>query len=245
MSKTKDLTLQRFGRLVALRRDENFTGKGTKWLCLCDCQINKPEDERRLVSISTSNLTTGTTRSCGCLQKEITSEIMSKPNRYDLSGEFGIGYTSKPDSYGRCEFYFDLEDFDKIKDYTWSFSNDYLRDTKNRSIAMHQIILPTSDGFIAEHIHGGTTKNDNRKSNLRIATQGQNLMNTRLRKDNTSGAKGVRWRKDTGKWTANIWVDKKCISLGCYDNFEDAVMARKSAEVKYFGEFSYEKSQII
>ena len=245
MGRSKDLTGQKFGRLTVLCRDENATGKRTRWLCLCDCQLNKTEAERKLISIETSNLTCGITKSCGCLQRERTSEVMSKPNEYDLSGEFGIGYTSKPDSYGRCEFYFDLEDYDKIKDYTWSFNNDYLRDTKNRSIAMHQIILPTEDGFIAEHIHGTTTKNDNRKSNLRVATQGQNLRNTRLRTNNTSGVKGVYWRNDTKKWSAGIWVDNKHISLGCYDKFEDAVEARRAAEEKYFGEFSYYKSQII
>lgn len=245
MSRAKDLTLQRFGRLVALHRDMSVTGRYTKWWCLCDCQLDIPETERKLISVYTTNLTRGITKSCGCLQKEITSLIMSKPNRYYLSGEYGIGYTSTPDSYGRYEFYFDLEDYDKIKDYTWSFSHDYLRDTKDRSVAMHQIILPTEDGFVPDHIHGAQTRNDNRKSNLRIATQSQNLMNTRLHTNNTSGVKGVYWRNDINKWSAGIWVNKKHISLGCYDNLEDAIKARQLAEEKYFGEFSYNKSQII
>jgi hypothetical protein len=245
VSAAKDLTLQKFGRLTALYRDESVMGRKTKWWCVCDCQAMKPDNEKKLISVFTYNLTNGTTKSCGCLQKEKTSDVMSKPNRYKLDGEFGVGYTSTPDSYGRYEFYFDLEDYDKIKDYTWSFSNDYLRDTKDRSVAMHQIILPTEDGFTPEHIHGSKTKNDNRKFNLRIATQGQNLMNTKPRTDNTSGVKGVYWRNDTNKWSAGIWVNKKHISLGCYDKFEDAVNARKMAEEKYFGEFSYYKSQII
>ena len=114
-----------------------------------------------------------------------------------------------------------------------------------RSIAMHQIVLPTEQGFIPEHIHGFKSKNDNRKSNLRPATQMQNSMNTKLRTDNTSGVKGVHWREDINKWTAKIWVNKKCISLGCFVNFDDAVKARKIAEDKYFGEFSYEKSQAM
>jgi hypothetical protein len=110
---------------------------------------------------------------------------------------------------------------------------------------MHQIIMPLEDGLVPDHIHGPTTRNDNRKSNLRPATQTQNLMNTKLRSNNTSGVKGVRWRKDTGKWTATIWVDKKCISLGCFTEFDNAVKARKEAEEKYFGDFSYEKSQAM
>ena len=70
-------------------------------------------------------------------------------------------------------------------------------------------------------------------------------MNTTLRIDNTSGVKGVHWRKDTNKWTATIWVNKKCISLGCFDSFNDAVIARKKAEEEYFGEFSYDASQAM
>lgn len=245
MSKLKDLTEQKFGRLNVKCRGPNNKSGNAQWWCLCDCQISKPKSEQELILIVGTNLTRGITQSCGCLQKEITSLIMSKPNKYDLSGEFGIGYTSTPDSYGRYEFYFDLEDYDKIKDYTWSFSNDYLRDTKDRSIAMHQIILPTENGFAPEHIHGAKSKNDNRKANLRSATQSQNLMNTQLRKDNTSGVKGIYWRNDTHKWSATIWVNKKYISLGCFESFDAAVKARKEAEEKYFGEFSYEKSQAM
>ena len=245
MSKLKDLTGQKFGRLDVKCRGPNNRNGNAQWWCLCDCQLDKPQDEQELVLVVSTNLTREITKSCGCLQREIASEIHSKPNQYDLSGEYGIGYTSQPDSYGRYEFYFDKEDFCKIKNYTWSFSNDYLRDTKDRSIAMHQIILPTEDGLMPEHIHGSTTKNDNRKSNLRPATQTQNLMNTKLRTDNTSGVKGVHWRKDTNKWHATIWVNKQCVSLGCFNGFNEAVAARKEAEEKYFGEFSYEKSQAI
>lgn len=245
MSKIKDLTGQKFGRLTVQYRGPSNKNGNAQWWCLCDCQLNKPQNEQELTLVVSTSLTKGITKSCGCLQKEVASQIHSKPNKYDLSQEYGIGYTSQPDTYGRFEFYFDKEDFDKIKDYTWSFSNDYLRDTKDRSVAMHQLILQTNNGLIPEHIHGAASRNDNRKSNLRPATQTQNLMNTKLRTDNTSGIKGVHWRKDTQKWTAGIRVNKKYISLGCFINFDDAVKARKEAEEKYFGEFSYENSQAM
>lgn len=239
MGKAENLLGQRFGRLVVVERGENTKSGNAQWLCKCDC--GNPE----LKLVVATRLKNGETRSCGCLQKEIASETHSKPNEYDWSRDCGVGFTSQPDSYGRYEFYFDKEDYDKIKNYTWGFNNDYLRDTKDRSIAMHQLILPTKDGYIPEHIHGSQTRNDNRKSNLRPATQTQNLMNTKIRTDNTSGVKGVHWRRDTNKWTATIWVNKKCISLGCFNKFEEAVRARKDAEEKYFGEFSYEKSQAM
>ena len=245
MSKFKDLTGQKFGRLLVKCRGPNNKSKNAQWWCVCDCQLNKLPNEQELTLVVGTNLTSGITKSCGCLQREIASEVHSKPNKYDWSKEYGVGFTSQPDSYGRYEFYFDKEDFDKIKNYTWSFSNDYLRDTKDRSIAMHQLILPTEDGYIPEHIHGEQSKNDNRKENLRVATQSQNMMNTKTRANNTSGVRGVYWRKDIKKWSAGIWVNKQHISLGCFNNIEDVTKARKKAEEKYFGEFSYDSSQAV
>src|SRR5574344_527323 len=108
-----DLTNQRFGRLLVLSKYD-VVGKGeTRWLCQCDCG-NK-------CVVSRGGLKGGKTQSCGCLQKERASEIKRKYNTYDLSGEYGIGYTSKGE-----EFYFDLEDYDKIKDYCWCLNDqDY------------------------------------------------------------------------------------------------------------------------
>ena len=56
-----DLTGKRFGRLTVIGRAEK--GKfGSAWLCKCDCGKEKV--------VSRSHLTSGETRSCGCLQRE-------------------------------------------------------------------------------------------------------------------------------------------------------------------------------
>ena len=67
-------------------------------------------------------------------------------------------------------------------------------------------------------------------------------MNVGLRADNTSGITGVYWHKPLNKWVAKICINQKDIHLGYHDKFEDAVLARKQGEEKYFGEFSYENS---
>ena len=67
----------------------------------------------------------------------------------------------------------------------------------------------------------------------------------RLRRNNTSGVKGVNFDKRLQQWRSRIGVNKKTIELGYFDKFEDAVKARKEAEEKYFGEFSYDNSQKI
>lgn len=149
MGKFKDLTGMKFGRLTIIKRAEDYVSpsgeKKVQWLCECSC-----ENKTRIIVIG-SNLTKRNTESCGCLAKEKTikrNKSRKRYNQYDLSGEYGIGYTSKGE-----KFYFDLEDYDKIKDYCW---------------------------------------------------------HTKF--------------------------------LGSYDSFEDAVTARKTAEDKYFGEFSYDNS---
>ena len=67
--------------------------------------------------------------------------------------------------------------------------------------------------------------------------------NTRLKSNNTSGVTGVNWDKRYNKWEARIKKDYKQIHLGYFNDFEDAVKARKDAEKKYFGEFAYDYSQ--
>lgn len=167
-------------------------------------------------------------------------------NHYDLTGEYGVGYTNKGE-----EFYFDLEDYDKIKDYCWHLDKDgYLRtninldDGKRTMILMHSLIMNTigQQNIMPDHINGKETRHDNRKSNLRIATKSQNNINQPIRKDNTSGVKGVDWDKEDQKWKVRIQVNHKRVLVGRYSSFEDAIQARKEAEAKYHGEWAYHEN---
>ncbi len=58
----KDLTGQRFGRLVALERTGEKKGSNLVWRCRCDCG--------RETTATSNSLLQGNTRSCGCLQEE-------------------------------------------------------------------------------------------------------------------------------------------------------------------------------
>lgn len=58
--------------------------------------------------------------------------------------------------------------------------------------------------------------------------------NTRIRVNNKTGVKGVRWHKAAGKWISTIGIDYKEIHLGVFDCFINAVKARKEAELKYW-----------
>lgn len=71
-------------------------------------------------------------------------------------------------------------------------------------------------------------------SNCRWATPTQQARNTRIRKDNTTGVKGVGFCKAQQKYVARIVVNKKTIRLGSYTNLEDAKAARLKAEELYW-----------
>ena len=166
-----------------------------------------------------------------------------KENLYDLSGEYGIGYTVE----GR-QFWFDKEDFNKIRPYYLSFNQDgYVVSVsfKNeKRIRLSRFVMNCLDeDCLIDHI--GHNLFDNRKKYLRKANSSQNTMNGIIRTNNSSGITGVSWDKNRQKWVAVIMKNYKMINLGRFDNFNDAVKARKEAEEEYFGEWSYDNSQKI
>jgi hypothetical protein len=87
-----------------------------------------------------------------------------------------------------------------------------------------------------DHINGDPT--DNRWKNLRPATPSQNLGNSRHRRNNTSGFKGVYWHRPTGEWRARIMINRRNIHLGLFDTPEAAHAAYLTAAQKHFGEFA-------
>jgi hypothetical protein len=239
--KFADLTGMVFERLTVIGRDYTRRER-TYWWCICSCN-----NELLKKSIPNNRLTSGNTKSCGCLRKELTGKAASKRlkkyNNYDLSGEYGIGYTSKGE-----EFYFDLEDYDLIKDYCWRKTNyGYISSKRNRKqIFLHRLVMGVVDESLKIKVdHVKHKKYDNRKSELRKVTSGQNNINRELGSNNKSGVTGVHWDKKVNKWIASIGLNKKYIVLGSFSDFEDAIKARKEAEEKYFGEYSYDNSMNI
>ncbi len=228
-----DITNQKFTKLTAMfPLDDNYNAD-TLWHCQCDCGKTK--------DVSARNLRYKQTRSCGCIKSEATikfnKETKTKYNQYDLSGEYGIGWTSNTNEI----FLFDKEDFDKIKDYCWSKSSEgYLvaRDKgAGKSVRFHQIVM--GDKHI-DHIKHD--KLDNRKSELRKSCDLLNARNRVRPQNNKSGFKGVCWDNTKELWRAYISINKQHIDLGFFDDINDAIQVRKEAEEKYFRDWSYKNS---
>jgi len=84
---------------------------------------------------------------------------------------------------------------------------------------------------VVDHINGDPL--DNRYENIRVVAECENHKNTRLPRRNQSGFIGVRWNKASRKYVANISVNGKKLHLGLFNCIEEAVGARRLAEVQY------------
>ncbi|MEY8367580.1 HNH endonuclease [Anaerovoracaceae bacterium 42-11] len=145
---------------------------------------------------------------------------------------------------GDLLFFTDESKAAEIANLNWcKMANGYSATHINRKqIAAHRVIANAPKGSIVDHANGD--KKDNRMSNLRICNKSQNAYRSKIHSNNTSGATGVWFRKDTGKWSAEIKNNNKKIVLGCFDTFDAALKARKAAEIKYAKEFtSYDDKQ--
>lgn len=82
-----------------------------------------------------------------------------------------------------------------------------------------------------DHINGN--RSDNRISNLRSVERQENMMNKKIRSNNSSGFNGVSFCKKQKQWKARIKFKGENIHLGFYDDKNNAVDARKEANIKY------------
>jgi len=108
-----------------------------------------------------------------------------------------------------------------------------------RFVRGHHIVWKMTFGEdppILDHRDGDGS--NNKLSNLREATVTENQWNHRRSRTNTSGTSGVSWHKGEQRWHARIGDKFKRIHLGSFDTLEEAVEARRQAEVKMWGQFA-------
>ena len=122
----------------------------------------------------------------------------------------------------------------KMGSVAGSISNNgyYMVSFDNKRYFTHKIIWLWHKGYIPEkHIdHRNQDRLDNHIQNLREVSRSCNLRNYENRKDNKSGVRGVHWYKPTKKWQARITSNNKRFSLGYYNDFNEAVLARLAGE---------------
>lgn len=103
---------------------------------------------------------------------------------------------------------------------------------------LHSLIMgPTPPKSHIDHINGD--KLDNRRANLRVVSPGLNQVNRHeLNKNNSSGVRGVQrtGQSQIRPWRAQITANRKNYHLGLFATKDEAVAARRAAEVELYGE---------
>lgn len=96
----------------------------------------------------------------------------------------------------------------------------------------HRLVWLFHYGYLPENDidHHDRIKHHNRIENLREVSRSCNMRNTKLRKDNSSGIKGLSWSKQHKKWKAHITIAGKVKFLGHFNDFDEAVLTRFCAE---------------
>lgn len=234
--KRLNLIGKKYGRLTVVEfAEDHIDTKGnhrTQFICKCDCGNENP------IIVLGSNLKRNNTKSCGCLQKEMASKLNQKYNSFDLKGNYGVGFDCN-----RKEFYFDKEDYNKIKDYCWVIDVYGYVVSSNNKIRMHRLLLNAPSETQIDHIDG--IRHNNKKNNLRLATSQQNAFNAGLKQDNKSGYKGVSWNKNRNKWVSTITKNGKTIYLGLFKDINDAINVRKEAEIEIQGKYARKEEFLL
>lgn len=140
----------------------------------------------------------------------------------------------------------DRKDYDELVKYTWYFNeNGYARrayvrsDGVKTSKAMHRHILGAKKGELTDHIN--RDRLDNRRSNLRIATDRQNRINTG-KFVGTSRYKGVSFAPSqcgSRPWLAQTRLNGKKVFLGYFETEEDAATVYNVAAQLFYDGFAY------
>lgn len=159
---------------------------------------------------------------------------MKKTNGYEIHGDVAIFTYYGSNHLVAGHFKVDAKDIDKIKGLKWSaISTGYIATyIDGKAILLHRFLTECPSGYVVDHINHDTK--DNRRCNLRVCTQGQNLLNKKS--ESNSGLYGISKSK-AGYYNVRVG-GKYC---GCSKDLEKAIAIRnehiKGTETEKFNNY--------
>lgn len=155
--------------------------------------------------------------------------------KYDVYDDFAEIYIKS--NGGFVKAIIDIDDVDRCKNFgIWSLTKGgYVINYKN-GMYLHRFIMNCPEGVEVDHIEHNTL--DNRKSKLRLASSSQQKMNTRIRKDNKSGHRGVYYDKSRNTWNVHLKSGDKRIAKR-FKNIDDAIVFCEEKMFELQNDFMY------
>ena len=137
----------------------------------------------------------------------------------------------------------DDQDLAELSKYSWHLqSMGYaarratVGTNKTVILLMHRQIMDAPKGMVIDHINGNPL--DNRRENLRLCLQGENLRNKRINRASRSGYVGVNWHPSSRKWLAVVMHKRKNYQAGLFTDRIEAAHARDAKALELHGEFA-------
>lgn len=135
----------------------------------------------------------------------------------------------------------DEVDFAYLSQFNWTINprGHFVRNDRGTTLMMHRVIAERAGLDMSRMIdHKNRLKSDNRRENLRPASNSQNQHNVGKSITNTSGYKGVTFDTKSGKWLSRIRDGNgQRQHLGSFDSKEQAAEAYRKAAIKFHMEF--------
>lgn len=166
----------------------------------------------------------------------------SLPPDEDYTGSVCLLHKMTPKTPAYEEVLLDIEDFENLQDMSWRIDRWGVNKEKycvsKDCTQIGRYILNAPAGKVVDHIRSERTL-DNRRNNLRIATQGQHQVNTRRQKNGTSRYKGVQQTPTTGKWFVHCGPRNNRIYVGGFDTEVEAARAYNRIATQLYGSMAY------
>ena len=217
--KSVDITGKKFDRLTAIKLSHRGKLSVQYWEFLCDCGNTKVINKNKVVQ--------GRTKSCGCLAKDVASELSlvhghaktrlkSQSRTYNIWAGM-LGRIKRP----LTASYVGLKVCEEWKDFA-NFLRDMGEAPEGKSIDR----IDNTIGYFP--------------SNCRWSNSQEQSRNRRscLSRKMSSKYKGVVLLKKRGTWKATIRTGEKRLELGTFKTELEAALSYNEAAKKYHGEFA-------